>query len=104
MESQEALNFLNYTHLYICEPFDVNSFNKERYFITFIDDFSRYGYVYLLHEKLQAVNVLEVYINELEMKLDRKVKIVRSDRVGEYYGKYDESTIPKFKRVRQHQV
>jgi len=37
------------------------------------------------------VNVLEIYINEVERQLDRKVKIVRSDRVGEYYGKYDES-------------
>ena len=34
---------------------------------------------------------LEVYINEVERQLDRKVKIVRSDRGGEYYEKYDES-------------
>ena len=31
--------------------FDVNSFEKERYFITFIEDYSGYGYVYLLNEK-----------------------------------------------------
>ena len=68
----------------ICGPRDVNSFNKERYFITFIDDFSCYVYVYLLHEKSQAVNALEVYINEVERQLDRKVKIVRLDRGGEY--------------------
>ncbi|GKB06474.1 retrovirus-related pol polyprotein from transposon TNT 1-94 [Tanacetum coccineum] len=36
-------------------------------------------------------NALEVIINEVERQLDRKVKIVRSDRGGEYYGKYDES-------------
>ena len=37
------------------------------------------------------MNTLEVYINEVERQLDRKVKIVKSDRGGEYYGKYDES-------------
>jgi len=37
------------------------------------------------------VNALEVYINEVERQLDKNVKIVRSDRGGEYYGKYDES-------------
>jgi len=37
------------------------------------------------------VNVLEIYINEVERQLDRKVKVVRSDRGGEYYGRYDES-------------
>ena len=67
-----------------------SSFNKEKYFITFIDDFSRYGYVYLLHEKSQAVSALEIFINEVERQLDKNVKIVRSDRGGEYYGSYDE--------------
>ena len=32
-------------------PFDVSSFGGKSYFITFIDDFSRYGYIYLLHDK-----------------------------------------------------
>ena len=62
----------------------------EKYFITFIDDFSRYGYLYLLHEKSQSVNILKVFIDEVERQLERKVKVVRSDRGGEYYGKYDE--------------
>jgi len=46
-----STQLLEIVHTDICEPFDVNSFRKERYFITFIDDYSRYGYVYLLHEK-----------------------------------------------------
>ena len=62
----------------------------EKYFVTFIDDFSRYGYVYLLREKSQSVNALEVFITEVERQLDRKVKIVKSDRGDEYYGMYDE--------------
>ena len=44
----------------ICGPFDAPSFGKEKYFITFIDDFSRYIYIYLLHEKSQAVEALAV--------------------------------------------
>ena len=86
-----STQLLEIIHTDICGPFDVNSFNKEKYFITFIDDFSRYGHVNLLHEKSQSVNALEVYINEVERQLDKKVKIVRSDRGGEYYGRYDES-------------
>ena len=70
---------------------DTPAFNGEKYFITFIDDFSRYGYVYLLHEKSQSVNVLETFVKEVERQLDKKVKIIRSDRGGEYYGKYNES-------------
>ena len=38
-------------HTDICGPFNLPSFGKEKYFISFIDDFSRYCYIYLLHEK-----------------------------------------------------
>jgi hypothetical protein len=42
-----------------------------------------------VHEKSQAVDALEVYITEVERQLDRNVKVVRSDRGGEYYRRYD---------------
>lgn len=80
---------LEIVHTDICGPFDSTSFGREKYFITFIDDFSRYCYIYLLHEKSQAVDALEVYIIEVERQLDRKVEVVKSDRGGEYYGRYD---------------
>jgi hypothetical protein len=57
---------LEIIHMDICGSFDVTSFNKEKYFITFIDDFSRYGIVYLLNEKSQSIDALEVFINEVE--------------------------------------
>ena len=53
---------LEIIHTDIYGPFDVSSFNKEKYFTTFTDDFLRYGHVYLLHEKSQAVDALEIYI------------------------------------------
>lgn len=85
-----SLQLLEIVYINICGPFDVPSLSGEKYFITFIDDFSRYGYIYLLHEKSQALNALEVYITKVERQLDRKVKIIRSDRGGEYYEKYNE--------------
>ena len=85
-----STQLLEIMHIDTCGPFDVNFFEKGRYFITFIDDYSHYNYVYLLHEKSQVVDTLEIYLNEAERQLDRKVKVVRSDRGGEYYGRYDE--------------
>ena len=86
-----STQLLEIIHTDIYGPFDTPTINGERYFITFIDDFSRYGYIYLLHEKSQSVNALEVYIKKVERQLDKKVKIIRSDRGDEYYEKYDES-------------
>jgi hypothetical protein len=42
---------LEIVHTSIYGPFDSPSFSREKYFITLIDDFSRYCYIYLLHEK-----------------------------------------------------
>ena len=37
------------------------------------------------------MDALEIYLNEVERQLDRKVKVIRFDRGGEYYGRYDET-------------
>ena len=86
-----STQLLEIIHTNICGPFDAPSIGGEKYFITFTDDFSCYDYIYLLHDKSQSVNALEMYIKEVERQLDKKVKIIRSDRGGEYYGNYDES-------------
>ena len=44
-----------------------------------------------MHEKSQAIDIFEMFITEVERQLNKKIKIVRSDRDGEYYGRYDES-------------
>ncbi|KAL4010594.1 hypothetical protein IC575_030095 [Cucumis melo] len=88
-KATRSSQLLEIIHTDICGSFDVPSFGGEKYFKRFSDDFSRYVYIYLLHEKSQAIDALKVFINEVERQLDRKVKILRSNRGGEYYGKYD---------------
>ena len=49
--STRSTNLLEIIHTNICGPFITSCFGGEKYFIAFIDDFSRYGYIYLLNEK-----------------------------------------------------
>lgn len=58
--------------------------------MTFIDDFSRYGYVFLIPEKLRVLECFKIFKTEVENQLDMKIKILRSDRGGEYYDRYIE--------------
>ena len=57
----------------------------------FIDEYSRYGYLYLIHEKSKALDVFKSFKAEVELQLGKKIKVFKSDRGGEYYGKYDGS-------------
>ena len=46
----------------------------------------------ITRKKKKTPEILGVtFITEVERQLDKKIKIVRSDRGGEYYGRYDES-------------
>ena len=56
----------------------------KRFYITFIDDYSRYTRVYLLRNKDEARDVFIKYINEVENQLSKKIKRLRTDRGGEY--------------------
>ncbi|KAJ9538265.1 hypothetical protein OSB04_030998 [Centaurea solstitialis] len=89
--SNRAADVLELIHTDICGPFHTASWNGQRHFITFIDDYSRYGYLYLIHEKSQSLDVFKDFKAEVELHLGKKIKVVRSDRGGEYYGRYDGS-------------
>ena len=57
--------------------------------MTFIDNFSRYAYVYLLHEKSLSLDMLKKFKIKVENKLNKRIKSVRFVRDSEYYGRYD---------------
>ena len=86
-----AIELLECIHSDIWGPYSIPTINGHKYFISFIDDFSRYSYVYLIHEKSEALDVFEIYKAEVENQLNWRIKSVRSDRSGEYYGRFTES-------------
>ena len=89
--ANKAIDVLELVHTDICGPFPTVSWNGQQYFITFIDNFSRYGYLYLIHEKSQSLEVFKSFKVEVENQLNKMIKNIRSDRGGEYYSKYDGS-------------
>jgi len=54
------------------------------YFLTFIDDCSRYSKVYLIRHKDEIFDMFLSYKAKVENQLNRKIKRLRSDRGGEY--------------------
>ena len=91
-DANKCSDVLELIHTDICGPFSTLSWNGQQYFITFIDDCSRYDYLYLIHEKSQSLDVFKNFKAEVENQLSKKIKVVRSDCGGEYYGRYDISS------------
>ena len=75
---------LDMIHTDICDLKSLPTKGGNKYFITFIDDCTKYCYVYLLKSKDEAIDKFVLYKNEVENQLNKKIKVVRSDRGGEY--------------------
>uniref|UniRef100_A0A2N9I7Q6 Retrovirus-related Pol polyprotein from transposon TNT 1-94 n=1 Tax=Fagus sylvatica TaxID=28930 RepID=A0A2N9I7Q6_FAGSY len=86
--ANRSSDILEIIHTDICSP-DMDS-HGQKYFISFIDDYSRYMYLYMLYNKNEALDAFKIFKAEVEKQCGKQIKIVRSDRGGEYYGRYTE--------------
>ncbi|KAI3723657.1 hypothetical protein L2E82_35412 [Cichorium intybus] len=82
--NERAKDLLGIIHTDVCGPFKPMTRYGERYFITFTDDLSRYGYVYLIKHKHEAFEMFKTFQSEVENQLNKTIKVLRSDRGGEY--------------------
>ena len=83
-KGNRAKDLLELIHTNVCRPLNLMARRGYEYFITFTDDYSRYGYTYLLHQKSEAFEKFRVFQAEVEKQLDKSIKSLRSDRGGEY--------------------
>ncbi|KAL0462916.1 UNVERIFIED_CONTAM: Retrovirus-related Pol polyprotein from transposon TNT 1-94 [Sesamum latifolium] len=77
-------SLLDLVHTDVCGPLNTPARGGFSYFISFIDDHSRYGYVYLMSYKSEAFERFKEYKLEVEKQTGRKIKALRSDRGDEY--------------------
>ena len=83
-KGERAYGLLDLIHTDVCGLMFVHARGCFVYFITFIDDYSRYGYLYLMRYKFEAFERFKEFRNEVEKELERSIKSLRSDRGGEY--------------------
>ena len=84
-KSERYSEILQIIHSGICELNGNLTRVGNRYFTTFIDDYSRYTYVYLMKHKDEVFDKFKLYKSIVENQKEKKIKILRSDRGGEYF-------------------
>ena len=71
-------------HTGLCGPISTSARGGYEYFITFIDNYSRYEYIYLMRHKSETFKTFKVYKAKVENLHGKCIKPLRSDRGGEY--------------------
>ena len=103
--SHQSTQLLELIQSDVCGPMNVASVGASRYFVTFIDDFSRYNAVYFMKNKSEVLDKFKEFVAVSENQTGKKVKRLRADNGGEYtsgefkkycknHGILQEATIP----------
>ena len=79
-----AKDLLELIHTDVCGPMRTPSHHNNRYFILFIDDFSRMTYVYFLKAKSKIFRIFKKFKALVEKQSGKQIKVLRSDRGKEY--------------------
>jgi transposase InsO family protein len=82
--SWHASGPLQLVHSDLCGPLSSPSFYRCKYFLTFIDDFSRCTWVYFLKLKSEVFDKFLAYKALVEKQSGHQIQSLRTDNGGEY--------------------
>ena len=71
-------------HSDVAGPFTPKSLGGNRYFVTFMDDYSNFINVFVMKKKNEVFNLFRKYQKRVELKLNMKIVEFQSDNGGEY--------------------
>ena len=98
-----ASELLGLVHTDLAGPFSP-SWAGKRYYVTFVDDASRFTRVYFIKQKSEAFEKFKDFQHETERQTGLKVKILRSDNGGEYVSKENDRYLRDMGIVHQRTV
>lgn len=82
--AQEALELI-YGDL--CRPISPATIGGNKYFLLLVDDYSRMMWIYMLASKDEAFEMFKKFQATVEKQSEKKIKVFRSDRGGEFVSK-----------------
>ena len=83
-KSSRALVALQMVHMLLAGPFAVTVVSQGHYILVFINDFSRYTWVYFLHHKNEVLDKFLAFKTHIEQKLRKAIKILQMDNERRY--------------------
>ena len=63
---ERATDLLEIIHTDVCGPMSVEAHGDYHYFLTFTDDLSRYGYIYLMKHKYETFEKFKEFQSDVE--------------------------------------
>ena len=74
-----ALHNFDLLHMDIWGPCSKTSMHGHKYFLTIVDDHSRFTWIHLMHSKAETRDIIIGFITFIETQHNKRVKTIRSD-------------------------
>jgi histone deacetylase 1/2 len=82
--SSHAKEPLDLIHTDVWGPAPILSQSNFKYYVHFIDDFSRFTWIFPLKQKSETVHAFNQFKNLVEKQFNKKIKVIQCDGGGEY--------------------
>ena len=78
---------LELVHSDVFGPMKVPSLGKSVFYVSFIDDFSRNTWIYLLKKKSEVFGRFKEFKALVENQIEKKIKVLRTNNGGDFCSK-----------------
>lgn len=96
-----ATMVLEIVHADVCGPMETKSIGLSKYFLLFVDDYSRMSFVYFMKEKNEVYKYFREFKSMVENQKNVNIKILRTDNGGEFCSKEMEGFLKTFGIIHQ---
>lgn len=84
LSTSRADSSFDLVHMDIWGPLSISSIHKFRYFLTIVDDHTRFTWAVLLRSKHEVSTKIEHFVAMIENQFHKQVKVIRSDNGPEF--------------------
>lgn len=98
LNENKASRILQLVHSDVFGPTLVASLGGSWYYISFIDDYSRKVWIYLMKYKFEVLNKFREFVALVENQIGNRLKQLRTDNGGEFYSTDEQSLISFMKK------
>ena len=86
-KTAKATKYLERVHMDVCGPIQMYTYDGCKYFTVFVDEYTKYRWVYVHKDRTTSIEILQRWILEATKGTDNKVRCLRTDQAGEHLSK-----------------
>ena len=94
-----ALSSFDLIHSDVWGPSPISTTGGSRYFVIFVDDFSRYTWIYLFKNRSELYQIYRHFTKMIETQFSKPIKVFKSDNAQEYKAHEFNSILHQFGTV-----